>query len=73
MIEDGLDYVRRDLVQMILADHGLDDDLLAQVAYVMTQSHKEGSDRGLASALFSALGITPRKNRRRGRPRKRAA
>ena len=73
MIEDRLDYGQQGLVQMVLADHGLDDDdLLAHAAYLITHSHTEGASQPLTTALFSALGISPRKNRRRGRPRKRA-
>jgi hypothetical protein len=61
-------------MQMVLADHAVDDDdLLARAAYLVTQSHEEGPDRELANALFTGLGISPRKNRRRGRPRKRTA
>lgn len=74
MIEDRLDYGQQDLVQMVLNHQGLDDDdLLARVAYILTESHTEGTNRDLATALFAALGISPRKNSPRGRPRKRTA
>ncbi|MGZ3336139.1 MAG: hypothetical protein ACXVB5_11485 [Isosphaeraceae bacterium] len=74
MIEDRLDYLQQGLVQMVLADHGLDDDdLVARAAYLIMNSHTEEASQALAIALFSSMGITPRKNRRRGRPRKRVA
>ncbi|KUI43887.1 hypothetical protein AU198_25530 [Mycobacterium sp. GA-1199] len=48
---------------MVSAHNGLDeDDFLARFAYLVTESRPEGPDRDLASALFSALSITPRKN-----------
>jgi hypothetical protein len=55
----------------VYADDG--DDWIERVAYRATARHLEGPSHGLALGIWRAVGIEPRKRRRRGRPRKRAA
>jgi hypothetical protein len=69
---DWLQPERRAALEALVAVYAGDDDF-ELLAYRATAHHLEGPNRDLALAMWQALGVEPRKRRRRGRPRKRAA
>lgn len=71
LLVDSLQSERRAALQLV-AENGGGSDRVERAAYVLIQS-VETSNRDLALGIWRAAGIEPRKRRRRGRPRKRAA
>jgi len=68
---DWLPSEHRAAREALVAGYAGDDDGMELLAYRATAHHLEGAGRELALGIWRAIGVTPRKNRRRGRPRKR--
>jgi hypothetical protein len=70
---DWLQSERQAALEALVAVYAGDDDWTEQAAYRATRNHLEGPNRDLALVIWRVVGVEPRKNRRRGWPRKRAA
>ena len=70
-VDDWLPSQRRAALEALVGVYAGDDDGFALLAYQATAHHLEGPNRDLALTMWRAVGVEPRKNRRRGRPRKR--
>ena len=69
---DLLQSERQAALGALVAVSAGDDEWVGRVAYHATAHHLEGQNRDLALGIWRAVGVEPRKRRRRGRPRKRA-
>lgn len=70
---DWLQSERQAVLEALVAVYAGDDEWIELVAYRATAQHLEGPNRDLALGIWRAVGVEPRKNRRRGRPRKRVS
>ena len=72
LLVDWLQSERQAALEALVAVYAGDDDWIERIAYRATEHHLEGPNRDLAIGIWRAVGVEPAKNRRVGRPKKRA-